>query len=433
MKQSQLFTKTLKTISKEEISKNAQFLTRGGFIYKNSAGVYTYLPLGLRVIERIAKIIREEMNLIGGVEMLMPALVDKKYMQSTKRWNKDVGFKVISQIDLNKFQASSFKFQEDFVLGWTHEEVIAAITSNYVSSYRDLPFYAYQIQTKFRNEKRVKSGLLRGREFMMKDLYSFHANKEDLLEYYDKVKQAYFKIFERCGLKTIYTLAPGGDFTEGSTHEFQVLADVGEDTIFYCSKCKYAENKELSKLKDGSKCFQCDGVGKIKEANSIEVGNIFPLGTKYSEALNLKFKDEKGKEQPVVMGSYGIGLGRLMPTVVEKYNDSAGIIWPKSVAPFRMHLIEILSKVKGQMSNVHKAALQFYDELVDNGIEVLYDERDMSAGEKFADADLIGIPLRIVVSEKSLKAGGIEVKMRNSSKAKVIKVEKFLKDLKVAG
>ena len=426
MLQSKLFTKTQKTVSVDEISKNAQLLTRGGFIYKNSAGVYTYLPLGWRVIERIASIIREEMDAINGVELFMPALVSKEYLQVTDRWNKEVGFKVVSQTELDKFQVSSFlpaeragKFQEEYVLGWTHEEVIASIASNYVNSYRDLPFFAYQIQTKFRNEKRPKSGLLRGREFMMKDLYSFHTNQEDLECFYEVVKFAYLRIFERCGLQALYTLAAGGDFTKDYTHEFQVLADVGEDVILYCDKCNYAENIEISKLKKGDKCKECSG--KMQTANSIEVGNIFPLGTKYSEALNLKYKDKDGNGSLVVMGSYGIGLGRLMATIVEKYNDDKGIIWPASVAPFDMHLLSL---------DKNKNAEKIYQTLVGKGVRVLYDDRDVSVGEKFADADLIGLPVRLVVSEKSLKSGGVEVKMRNSDKEKIVKLDKLALELK---
>jgi len=420
MRQSKLFTKTQKTVSAGETSKNAQLLTRGGFIYKNSAGIYTYLPLGWRVIEKLSNIIREEMNAIGSVEMFMPALVSKEYLQATDRWDKGVGFKVVSQTDLDKLQAPirqlADKLQEEYVLGWTHEEVITVIASNYVNSYRDLPFFTYQIQTKFRNEKRPKSGLLRGREFMMKDLYSFHTDQKDLECFYEVVKFAYLRIFERCRLEALYTLAAGGDFTEDYTHEFQVLAEVGEDSILYCNKCKYAENKEVSKLKTGDKCKECNG--KMQSANSIEVGNIFPLGTQYSKALNLKYKDEDGNEKQVVMGSYGIGLGRLMATIVEKYNDDKGIIWPSSVAPFGMHLLSL---------DKNKDADKIYQTLIEKGVQVLYDDRDVSVGEKFADADLIGISMRAVVSEKSLKKGGVEIKMRDSDKEEIIKIDDLSK------
>ncbi|MEK7181489.1 MAG: aminoacyl--tRNA ligase-related protein [Patescibacteria group bacterium] len=395
MKLSQLFTKTERTAPKDEVAANSQLLTRGGFVYKNSAGIYSYLPLGWKVMQKISGIIREEMDAIGGQEMFMPALVEKKYLETTGRWDVSVGFEVKGKEE----KAAGF------VLGWTHEEVLTAIASRYVSSYNDLPFAAYQIQTKFRNEARAKSGLLRGKEFMMKDLYSFHASEEDLMKYYKKVAEAYGRIFKRCGLEVIYTLAAGGDFTMSHTHEFQVIAPAGEDTIFVCEKCGYAENKEVSKLMDGGKCEKCGG--NIKEEKAIEVGNIFPLGTKYSEAFGLKFRDEKGVEKEVVMGSYGIGLGRVMATVCEIHHDDKGIIWPEAVAPFRVHLIE-LPGGKGD---------KIYEDLQQAGVEVLYDDREISAGEKFAEADLIGIPWRLVVSSKT--SGKVEVKKRD---AKVIKL-----------
>ena len=405
MKQSQLFTKTLKEAPKGEAAVNAQYLTRGGFIYKNSAGVYSFLPLGFRVIQKIAAIIREEMNTIGGQEILMPALVEKKYLDATGRWDVDVGFEVSGKKDKSA----------DFVLGWTHEEVLTAIAGKYISSYKDLPFAAYQIQTKFRNEPRAKSGLLRGREFMMKDLYSFHADESDMNRYYEQVRNAYLKIFERVGLETVYTLAAGGDFTAENTHEFQVLSPVGEDTIFVCAKHDYAENKEISKLKSGDKCASCGG--KIEEQKSIEVANIFPLGTKYSKAFNLQYTKESGEREYVVMGSYGIGLGRVMGTIVEVYHDNAGIIWPESVAPFALHLIELGA-----------SAEKIYDSLLQAGIEVLYDDRDVSNGVKFADSDLLGIPHRAVISGKT--GDKIELKRRREEKAELVNLTQLLGELK---
>lgn len=407
MKQSQLFTKTERTAPKGEVAINAQLLTRGGFVYKNSAGIYSYLPLGWRVIQKIAGIIRDEMNAIGGQEMFMPALVEKKYLETTGRWEVPVGFEV-----KGKEEKSA-----GFVLGWTHEEVLTAIASRYVSSYNDLPFAAYQIQTKFRNEARAKSGLLRGREFIMKDLYSFHTSEEDLMKYYKKVAEAYGRIFKRCGLEAIYTLAAGGDFTMSHTHEFQVVAPAGEDTIFVCGKCGYAENKEISKLRDGGKCDKCGG--KINEEKAIEVGNIFPLGTKYSKAFGLKFRDEKGAEKEVVMGSYGIGLGRVMATVCEVHHDDKGIIWPEKLAPFKVHLIELPG---GEGDKI-------YEDLQRAGVEVLYDDREISAGEKFAEADLIGIPWRLVVSSKT--SGKIEVKKRDSKTVKLVSAEELKELLKI--
>ena len=402
MRISKIFTKTQKISPRDEESANAIYLERGGFIYKNSAGVYTYLPLGWRVIEKISAIIREEMNSIGATEMFMPALHDKKYLSATGRWDIDVVFKVISGSDK----------EPNFNISWTHEEIAAEIASRYVSSYKDLPFSFYQIQTKFRNEPRAKSGLLRGREFLMKDLYSFHTSQEDLFSYYEKTREAYQKIFSRCGLKSIYTVAAGGDFTVSNTHEFQVIAPIGEDTIFVCSKCDYAENNEISKFKDGSECSQCGG--KIIESKSIEVGNIFPLGTKYSDAFNLNFKDEKGEKHPVVMGSYGIGISRVMGAVVEVYHDEKGIMWPKNIAPFPLHLIGL---------NAKEAADKIYDDFVAEGVELLYDDRgNVSAGEKFADADLIGIPMRLVVSEKTLKEHAVEIKKRDGNKTEMVAI-----------
>ncbi|MBI2635614.1 MAG: hypothetical protein HYW79_03700 [Parcubacteria group bacterium] len=407
MRQSQLFGKTLREAPKDEISTNAKLLERGGFIFKNSAGIYSFLPLGWRVFKKIAQIIREEMDALDAQEMFMPALVEKKYLDATGRWNVDVGFEA-----KGKKEKSA-----NFIMGWTHEEVLTSIATTFVNSYKDLPFGAYQIQTKFRNEPRAKSGLLRVREFIMKDLYSFHASESDFWKYYEKVKAAYYKIFKRCGLKAIYTLAAGGVFTANNTHEFQVLSSVGEDTIFVCSKCGYAENKEISKLKNGDKCSKCDG--KIKEEKSIEVGNLFPLGTKYSDALNLQYLNQKGEKEKVTMGSYGIGLGRTMGTIVEIYNDERGIIWPEAVAPFKIHLIEI----KSDEPDVKKEAEKTYKLLVAKGFEVLYDDRDdKSAGEKFTDADLIGIPWRLVVSQKTLEKESIELKRRDQQEVKIIKI-----------
>lgn len=402
MRQSHLFGKTLKDNPKDEVSKNAILLERGGFIYKNSAGVYSFLPLGWRVIQKIASIIREEMNAIGGQEMFMVALHDKRYLKATGRWDVDVVFKVLE----------GGAKEPSFNISWTHEEIIAEIGTKYVSSYKDLPFAAYQIQTKFRNEPRAKSGLLRGREFLMKDLYSFHASEEDLYRYYAIVGEAYKKIFARCGLKAFYTLAGGGDFTIHNTHEFQVVADVGEDTIFVCGQCEYAENKEISKYADGDACAKCGG--KVSEKKSIEVGNIFPLGTKYSEAFDLHFIDAEGKKQYVVMGSYGIGLGRLMAVAVELFNDERGIVWPESVAPFQAHLIGLGEKGQAE-------AEKLYAELTKDTIEVLYDDRvELSAGQKFADADLLGIPWRIVVSEKTLAKKSVEIKKRSMEGANLV-------------
>lgn len=402
MRQSQLFTRVERHAPKEEVALNAQLLTRGGFIYKNSAGVYSYLPLGWRVIQKISAIIREEMNAIGGQELLMAALHDKHYLEATGRWNVPVVFKVIS----GEEKTPSFN------MSWTHEEILAEIAAQYVRSYKDLPFAAYQIQTKFRYEPRAKSGLLRGREFLMKDLYSFHTSEEDLFRYYAEVAKAYHRIFERCGLVAYYTLAAGGDFTLSNTHEFQVVSDVGEDTIYVCEKCGYAENDEISKLKDGGECPRCGGKVSVKKA--IEVGNIFPLGVKYSEAFGLKFKDETGQEKPVVMGSYGIGVSRLMGVCAEIFHDDHGLVWPSAVAPFDAHLIVLPGADAAASQQVRHRADALYDQLTAAGVEVLYDDRqELTAGEKFAQADVIGIPWRLVVSQKT--GDRVEIKKRSDT------------------
>ncbi|MBI4034092.1 MAG: hypothetical protein HY378_00905 [Candidatus Brennerbacteria bacterium] len=413
MRQSELFTKTLKEAPKDEVSANAKLLTRGGFVYKNSAGIYTFLPLGWRVIQKISDIIREEMNAIGGEELFMPAMVEKKYLDATGRWDVEIGFEARGK----KEKISNF------VLGWSHEEVLAEIASKYISSYEDLPFYAYQIQTKFRNESRAKSGLLRGREFIMKDLYSFHVSEEDLFRYYEEVKKAYLKIFSRCGLKAIYTTAAGGDFTVSNTHEFQVETEAGEDEVILCRLCGFAENKEISEHKAKERCPKCDN-GVLEKVKAVEVGNIFPLGTKYSEAFNLQFATKEGGKKHVVMGSYGIGLGRAMGTIVEVYHDKEGIIWPESVAPFKGHLLLIGEATE----DLKKKADEVYNKLGKAGVETLYDDRgEVSAGEKFADTDLIGIPYRLVVSEKTVVQSKVEVKKRSEDKAKLMKMEEILK------
>ena len=413
MLQSKLFTKIERSFPKDEEAPNARFLERAGFVYKNSAGVYSYLPLGWRVIRKISDIIRKEMDAIGGQEMFMAALHDKHYLKATGRWDVDVVFKVVSGGDK----------EPSFNISWTHEEIIAEIAKRYVGSYKDMPFSAYQIQTKFRHEPRAKSGLLRGREFLMKDLYSFHADEKDMYRYYDEVAKAYMKVFERCGLKAYYTLAAGGEFTANNTHEFQVASETGEDTIYACDSCMYAENGEVSKLsaeggsasggKDSNKCPKCGE--KVSMKKSIEVGNIFPLGTKYSEAFDLKFLDKDGKQKFVVMGSYGIGVSRLMATAVEAHHDERGIVWPETIAPFKVHLLEL-----GKSS-----AKELYDDLQRENVEVLYDDREASPGEKLVEADLVGLPFRAVVSEKT--GSNVEVKRRNEKDAKLMGKDEFIK------
>ncbi len=399
---SHLFSKTERAFPKDEEAINAKYLLRAGFIKKMSAGVFTYLPLAYRVLEKINAIIRREMHAIGAEELLMPALVAKEYWMKSNRWNVEVVYKLKSATE------------EEFGLGWTHEEVIAAIAAKFIQSYKDLPKAAYQIQNKFRSEPRAKNGLLRGREFMMKDLYSFHATKADLDEYYAVVIKAYEKILNTIGLDYIIAEASGGAFTKEYTHEFQVLADAGEDTIFYCTKCRYGQNKEVaSAVNIGTPCPKCGG--EVAKGNAIEVANIFQLGTRYSEAFDVKFKNATGGEEFVVMGSYGIGPSRILATAVEVSHDERGIIWPKSIAPFAAHLV-----TRGGDKKVVDVGKKLYHDLHKQGIEALYDDRDVGAGEKLTDADLIGIPMRIVVSEKTLAAKKIEVKERAKATAKLM-------------
>ncbi len=409
MRQSQLFTKISKELPKDEASVNAQLLIRAGFVDKLMSGVFSFLPLGLIVQKKIENIIREEMSEIGGQEVSLPALCPKENWQLTDRWKYPEMFKLENRAE------------KEFSLGWTHEEIITPLVGKFVKSYKDLPLYVYQFQTKFRDELRAKSGLLRGIEFLMKDLYSFHADQKDLDEYYEKAKEAYFKIFKRCGLggQTYLTFASGGAFSKYS-HEFQTATPYGEDEIYLCKKCKQAVNKEIIE-KEKHQCPECKGKGlEIKKA--IEVGNIFKLGSRFSEPFGLKFKDKDGKEQTVQMGCYGIGLSRLMGAVVEVHHDENGIIWPESIAPFSYHLISL-----GQ----NEAAGKIYKELIEIGKEVLFDDReDKTAGEKFADCDLIGIPKRIVVSERTLEKDSVEIKERDSKKTKLMKIDEIEKHIK---
>ena len=407
MRQSQLFTKVLRSAPKDEIALSAKLLERAGFITKVMAGVYEYMPLGLRVLSKINSIIREEMDATGAQEIYMSVFQNKETWMKTGRWEtaKDVMY---------QFKDASGK---EIGLGWTHEEPLTAIAKRYISSYRDLPRAVYQIQTKFRNEPRAKSGLLRSREFLMKDLYSFHADEESLNEYYERVVVSYMNIFKRVGLDARRTLASGGLFSKYSD-EFQVLSGAGEDIIFYCGSCHYAANKDVAKelgLKNA--CPKCKG--RIKEMRAIEVGNIFKLGTKFSEAFGLKYLDERGVEKPVIMASYGIGPGRLMATIVEVHHDKAGIIWPESVAPFSVNLLE-LNKADGK---------KVYDALQKAEIDVLYDDRDIRAGEKFVEADLIGIPYRAVVSPKT--ADRVEIKKRTEKGSKLVSLSELANILKL--
>jgi len=409
MLQSQLFTKTRKEAPKDEVSVNAQLLIRAGFMDKLMAGVYTFLPLGLRVYKKIENIIREEIDAIGGQELCMPTLNPKENWEMTGRWKS---------MDEDVYKTKDG--EKEYMLAPTHEEVIIPLVKRFISSYKDIPFAAYHIQNKFRKEKRAKSGLLRGREFVMKDLYSFHLEEKDLDEYYEKATKAYENIFSRCGIgdRTYKTFASGASFSKYS-HEFQTITLAGEDTIYICEKCRIAVNKEIIDDVEG-KCPQC-GEKLSKTEKAVEVGNIFKNKDKYTKPFNLTVKDKDGNEKLLITGCYGIGLQRVMGTIVEVFHDEKGIVWPESVAPFQVHLLSL-----GEDGQAQK----IYDELEKKGIEVLFDDRDVSAGEKFADSDLIGIPLRVVVSKKSLAAGGVEIKKRNESESKVVSIEEFIKQIK---
>ncbi len=401
---SKLFGKTLRNFPTDETSKNAKLLIKGGFINKRMAGVYEILPLGKRVISKIENIVREEIDAIDGQEVSMSVLQPKELWSETDRWEKLKGA-------MYQFKDSSGK---DVGLGFTHEEPMISMVRDRVASYKNLPLYLYQIQTKFRDEPRPRSGLIRGREFLMKDLYSFTTSKEGLDEYYEAVAQAYKKVFDRIGLETIYTEAAGGVFTSENTHEFQVLTDGGEDTIFHCENGDFSENKEIAKVKEGDKCPK-DG-GKIKESRGVEVGNIFRFGDEMSKKMNFNFKDKDGRDKPIFLGSYGLGITRSMATIVEVHSDDSGIVWPETVAPYKIHLINLGEE------KVRKEADKIYEKLSKSGVEVLYDDRKESAGIKLADADIIGLPERWVVSEKTLKEDSVETKKRVEKDTKLVKI-----------
>lgn len=415
MLQSRLFPKTKKEAPKDAIAPNHKLLVRGGFIDQLMAGSWTLLPLGWRVISKITQIVREEMNATGAQEVLMPLMHPKEIWNETGRW--DSASEVMYKLKDSR--------EKEFVLSFTHEEIVLDLTRKYLQSYADLPIKIYHFSTKFRNEPRATSGILRGREFLMKDLYSLHATKEDFLKYYEEVSEAYLRVFNRLGLKIILTEAAGGVFTKNLTREFQVVALVGEDTIYVCNKCRAGFNKEIFKGKANDQCPNCSK-GILGEFRAIEVGNIFPFDTYYSEKMGVNFTDKAGAKKPVWFGSYGIGITRLLGAIVEVFHDDKGIIWPKVVAPFQVHLLQLENSEK-----VKKAAEKLYGELEKAGVEVLYDDRqDKTAGEKFADADLIGIPLRIVVSERTLAKNSVEVKKRSENKIELVKLSGMAKKFK---
>ncbi len=411
MKQSQLFTKTQKFAPKDETSKNAQLLIRAGFVHKEMAGVYSLLPLGFRVVENIKQIVRGEMDALNASELIMSGLQNKEVWKQTNRWDDnivDVWFK------------SQLKNGTEVGFGWSHEEPIGEMMKNHISSYKDVPVYVYQFQTKLRNELRAKSGIMRGREFVMKDMYSFSLDEQQHEKFYNETIEAYKRVFERLGVgnDTFVTFATGGAFTEFS-HEFQTICEAGEDVIYINREKDIAINEEVATDETLKKLnVTRDELEKVKTA---EVGNIFNFGTEKGESLGLYYTDKDGKKIPVWMGSYGIGITRMMGVLVEKMSDENGLVWTENVAPFKVHLINIGEEEKTE---------EIYNQLQDSGIEVLWDERDMRPGQKFADADLIGCPYRVVVSSRSLDDGGVELKKRTQKEGEVVSVDDLLGQIK---
>lgn len=413
MKYSRLFSKTSKTIPSEETAKNAQLLIKGGFVYKEMAGVYAYLPLGLRVIEKIKRIVRDEMNAIGGEEIIMTSLQRKELWEKTDRWDDekvDVWFK------------SKLKSGSEVGFGWSHEEPISEMMKGYIDSYRDLPVYVYQFQTKLRNELRAKSGIMRGREFLMKDMYSYTTSEEEHEQFYNSTIKAYLNVFERVGLgnDTFLTFASGGAFTQFS-HEFQTICEAGEDIVYLDRDKKIAINKEV--LSDEVISQLGLDKSKLEEVKTAEVGNIFSFGATKSKELDLNFQNKEGEEVPVILGSYGIGISRLMGVVVERFSNEKGIIWPESISPFKYHLVGL----NLDDERVRSKAEDVYKNLTAKGIEVLFDDREETqAGEKFSDSDLIGIPNRIIISKKTLeKVNEVEIKNRVTGEIKFTEIDKI--------
>lgn len=407
MRQSKLFTKARKESPKDEVSKNAQLLIRAGYVNKEMAGVYSYLPLGLRVLNKISNIIREEMDAIGGQELLLTTLQEASIWKKTGRWDDEV---------VDDWFKTKLKNDNELGLAFTHEEPLARLMTGHINSYKDLPIFAYQIQTKFRNELRSKSGIMRGREFPMKDMYSFMRSQEETEAFHEKAKEAYMKVFTRVGIgdRTFITVSNGGSFSKYS-YEFQTLSDAGEDVIHLSKENNIAVNDDDYSdelLKD----FNLEGI-EFEKAKSIEVGDIYKLGTKYSEAFGLVFKNEEGKEELVNMGSYGIGVSRLMGTIVEVLSDDKGIVWPRSVAPYTIHLLKL---------GDNEYADELYNKLTKAGVEVLYDDRDVNAGEKFALSDLLGLPFRVIVG-KNASSDSIELIERSSGEERKVDEEELLK------
>jgi prolyl-tRNA synthetase len=410
MRQSQLFTRTKRENPSDEEAKNAQLLIRGGYIYKEMAGVYALLPLGLRVVNKIKKIVGEEMEKIGSEEIIMTTLQNKEIWEKTDRWsddNVDIWFK------------SQLKSGAEVGFGWSHEEPIVEMMKSFVSSYQNLPVYVHQFQNKLRNEVRAKSGIMRCREFVMKDMYSFCETEEDHMKFYNLATEAYLNVYKRLGLGdiTYVTSASGGAFTKNFSHEFQTICEAGEDVIYVHKKENYAVNEEIFNGETLAKLGAQKEDFEIKKA--AEVGNIFTFGTEKSEKMGLYFTSSEGEKKPVFLGSYGVGVTRLVGVLTEIFSDEKGIVWPREVAPFAVHLIG-LGEDMTEAENLYK-------ELNNSGVETLFDDRtNATAGEKFADADLLGMPMRVVVSKRSLEAGGAEIKGRTESESKIIPISEVI-------
>lgn len=417
MKLTELFTKTSKTVPSDETAKNAQLLIKAGYVYKEMAGVYAYLPLGLMVIENIKSIVRQEMNALGGQEILMTSLQRSDLWEKTDRWKDekvDIWFK------------SKLKNGTDVGLAWSHEEQITDMMRNYVSSYRDLPVGVYQFQMKLRNELRTKSGILRGREFLMKDLYSYSRSAEEHEQFYKKVTDAYLRVFKSVGLGdlTFVTLASGGAFTQFS-HEFQTITEAGEDVIYLDRERKLAVNQEV--YSDEVLAQHKLDKSRLEKLKAAEVGNIFSFGDTKTKQLGLYFTDKDGSKKPVILGSYGIGISRLMGVIAEHMSDDKGLVWPENIAPAKIYLASL-----GDSEAVIKQANELYSILTGAGISLLYDNRNVRSGEKLADADLIGIPYRVVVSDKTVAQGNYEWKARTEDTVKQLSKDELFKVLAVS-
>ena len=411
MKVSQLFTRTSKTAPADEVAKNAQLLIRAGFIYKEMAGVYAYLPLGLRVVEKIKHIVREEMNAIGSNELIMTGLQRKDVWEQTGRWSDEV-------VDI--WFKTKLKDETELGLGWSHEEPIVEMMKQFVRSYKDLPVSLYQFQTKLRNELRAKSGIMRGREFVMKDMYSFHATKEDLDAYYEEAIEAYKRVYNRLGIgdDTYVTFASGGAFTKFS-HEFQTICDAGEDIIYLHRERQIAINEEV--IDDAVKEL---GVSRdeLEVVKTAETGNIFNFGTQKTDEMGLYYTGEDGAEHSLYVGSYGIGITRAMGVIAEKLSDEKGLVWPEEIAPYRVYLVSIGEKGAAKADEI-------YELLSSRGIEVLYDDRDERPGMKFADSELMGIPIRVTVSDRLIETKQVEVTRRASGETQLLTVDELLATL----